>query len=518
MRDLSLASCVAVFILACGLLLAGLYPTTQRDVTGNDIYYTWLEGERLVDGENPYSRIHGADMRRNRKYSTYLPGFYLLSAGTQVLGLETFQDWIATWRVVFATAHLTIGALIFYHSLRNGFLVLGMFGAAFWLFNRWSLKVLAAAHIEPLAILPLVCSILLIAKHRRAALLLFGVSLSVKQLALILLPAMLAWDLRSADTRRIPLQATTTLAWMLVVPVALSIPFLLWDAGGFLKSLLFSATRDPAGLFNAEALSSTLGLTGLWGRLPTLALMVALYWAIFRRQLGLVAGSFLLFVVFVTFNDVLFVQYLVWPAALLPIAAVERREAETSPDLSQLRHGAYLAPVAGGLALLLWSGSFFIRDTANDAGPWSVTYYSSRNFDGHRVHERSAAVQYDWQRKRPLATIRRDNFSVRWDTCLDLERDRELQITLTADDGAKIAVDGETVVDLWNRKGKTMTARVPLSAGIHHVRVAYFEKRGAASIHAEAALDGDVDTFEERLSFPVRWRDSDRPCGVAPSQ
>ena len=47
----------------------------QHDDKNEDVYYIYLEGKRIIDGENPYERILEGDMRINKKYPTYFPLF-----------------------------------------------------------------------------------------------------------------------------------------------------------------------------------------------------------------------------------------------------------------------------------------------------------------------------------------------------------------------------------------------------------------------------------------------------------
>ncbi|MBE0699080.1 MAG: hypothetical protein IH586_19345, partial [Anaerolineaceae bacterium] len=35
-----------------------------------DTYYLFLDGKRIAEGQNPYSRILDSDMRENQKYTT----------------------------------------------------------------------------------------------------------------------------------------------------------------------------------------------------------------------------------------------------------------------------------------------------------------------------------------------------------------------------------------------------------------------------------------------------------------
>src|SRR5215467_2920496 len=85
----------------------------STNLVGQDIYYCWLDGQRLVYGENPYSRILSGNMSENQKYPTYFPGIYLLTAAFQVAGFTNFSSWVSVWRVIVLLTHLAIGGLIY---------------------------------------------------------------------------------------------------------------------------------------------------------------------------------------------------------------------------------------------------------------------------------------------------------------------------------------------------------------------------------------------------------------------
>src|SRR4029450_13694968 len=82
------------------------------------------------------------------------------------------------------------------------------------------------------------------------------------------------------------------LAWMALVPAAVSLPFVVWNAEGFVRSILFSATRAPEihlpGFYSLDPL---IGMTiprynGLPARLPLLLMMTLVWWAALRREAG----------------------------------------------------------------------------------------------------------------------------------------------------------------------------------------------------------------------------------------
>ena len=65
--------CLLAILLAGAAVNMRLWKT---DTKGEDIYYAWVEGGRILNGENPYGRVLAGNMRDNDKYATYFPVFY----------------------------------------------------------------------------------------------------------------------------------------------------------------------------------------------------------------------------------------------------------------------------------------------------------------------------------------------------------------------------------------------------------------------------------------------------------
>lgn len=304
------------------ILLAGAVVNVRvwnLETKGEDIYYAWVEGGRILGGENPYARVLAGNMRDNDKYATYFPAFYELSALTQWAGLHDYEPWIAFWRVVFLAFNLAIGALLFLLLYPRGQLLAAVFAAAFWLFNRWTLHVTQVAHLDFVPIFLLLISLGLFRKHRWASLLLFSLSLSVKQIGIFLAPLYLIWTWQAVEVKGDRLKHTLLAALVIAsAPFVTSVPFLAWNAEGLVKSVLFSVTRNPADHFNVASLDGLMGWLGWPGRLPMFALLVLGYALAWRRKVGLYTGSLVVMAIFVNFNTVLFRQYLAWIVPLIP--------------------------------------------------------------------------------------------------------------------------------------------------------------------------------------------------------
>jgi len=291
----------------------------QSGMVDEDIYYAWVEGKRIASGENPYARILSGDMRMNQKYATYFPLFYVLSALTQGIGFEEYPQWISLWHRIFLGFEIGIGLTLFYVFHRLGMNALGFFSSLFWLFNRWTLEVVQIGHMDFIPLFFLIASLLSFRKHAEIALLLFSLSLGLKQIAVFLAPLYLVWIWHSPGKRNLK-TLLSAMAIMMSVPALASLPFILWDAEGFFKSILFSVTRYPSDHFQAASVDVYLGLIGIPAKVPMLLLMTLVYYAALRRSIGMYTAALLVMFAFIDFNSVLFRQYMCWVVPLIPLS------------------------------------------------------------------------------------------------------------------------------------------------------------------------------------------------------
>jgi len=150
-------------------------------------------------------------------------------------------------------------------------------------------------------------------------------------------------------------------------------------------------------------------------------------------------------------------------------------------------------------------------------GPWRAAFFATKDRTGPAIVRRDGDVRYNWAGGRPMAGYPKDRFSVQWDTCLVLPESLEVAFRLTSDDGARLLIDGERAVDNWGLHGsRTRGERVALDAGVHHLRVLYFDEHQDASIALTASFYGErPEAIPARLlRYPGATLDADDPCGA----
>lgn len=117
-------------------------------------------------------------------------------------------------------------------------------------------------------------------------------------------------------------------------------------------------------------------------------------------------------------------------------------------------------------------------------GPWTALYYNNKDLSGTPVDTRvDGKIHFDWGAGSPSAAVNSDGFSALW-TAVNTFEAGTYKFTATSDDGVRVYVDGNLVIDGWKVHPATeYNGEMALSAGSHTVQVRYFEDAGMASIH-----------------------------------
>lgn len=171
------------------------------------------------------------------------------------------------------------------------------------------------------------------------------------------------------------------------------------------------------------------------------------------------------------------------------------------------------AAAVGGLVLVIAGYALLTRQTARR--PWRGLYYSSPDFSGEPIVRSDEDVYFDWNRRPPARGMRRNRFTVRWDSCIALSSATQIQFWLSANDGARLSVDGEVVLDNWHAESWE-SAPLELGRGVHHLLVEFYDHRGAAHVQLTAALGEGArgQLPPELLSYPRGEIEAPHPCGT----
>ncbi|HMQ52242.1 MAG TPA: PA14 domain-containing protein [Anaerolineae bacterium] len=147
----------------------------------------------------------------------------------------------------------------------------------------------------------------------------------------------------------------------------------------------------------------------------------------------------------------------------------------------------------GVLLLLVVAGPAWAQDVApqhTDPG-WQAVYFNNTSLAGPPVLQRSEGnLAHNWGQGFPGPGVSYDQFSARWTRYIEVTPGT-YQVTVTADDGIRLWVDDDLLIDQWrDQSAATYTASKYLGPGHHLVRVEYYENFGDAVVEVSWSQAG----------------------------
>ncbi len=149
------------------------------------------------------------------------------------------------------------------------------------------------------------------------------------------------------------------------------------------------------------------------------------------------------------------------------------------------------------------------------ATPWTAEFWPNTSLAGAPSNARCEAQAGDWYalNSPPGTNVGPDYFSARWTRTVTLTEAKSIRATATADDGVRVYVDGERIIDNWEEavrdSPRTGTSKA-LAPGEHTIRMDFYDNLHGAyaeldySLVEPAAVDPGPDSVpaETTISAP----------------
>lgn len=139
---------------------------------------------------------------------------------------------------------------------------------------------------------------------------------------------------------------------------------------------------------------------------------------------------------------------------------------------------------------------------------WTARYFSNTTFAGLPETTRcEAAIAYNWNGVAPEGTaVGSTEFSVRWSRTITAPANGRYTFSARSDDGVRIFVDGQLVLNEWRDQGATdFSTTVDLAAGDHDIVVEYYQNQGGAEITVDITAPPPPGPTCAATEFSTQW-------------
>ncbi len=123
-------------------------------------------------------------------------------------------------------------------------------------------------------------------------------------------------------------------------------------------------------------------------------------------------------------------------------------------------------------------------------------YFPNRDLSGSPTLTRceNLPITHNWGNGSPAASLPADNFSARWTGTIALPAGR-YTFYATVDDGLRLWLDDRLLIDSWRQQSASLEVSTEVSAGLHRLRVEYFEQDGEAEARVHWSADSACPTI-----------------------
>ena len=287
----------------------------------SDISYEFNSALDIKNGINPYNRILKTNFIDNEKYATLFPLYYYLILVIEKLSGYSFVKFVSLMRFILITSEFLGALFIYLYFARSRQRAIGYFGAAFYLFNVYTINSYVYLKQDVIAIAFLMFSLYFFKSRIRLSYFLFGLSLGIKHIGIFVLPYYFLPLIFRKRKLNDFLQDLFCLVFPILVP---SFPCIFNNARSFVYSMIFSLTRSSEQGNVMFGYSNLLSSYSMLARLPLFIASGFNLVIVITKKIHPTFYILTSFLIFSMFNPVIFDQYLVWVTAFVFISLADR--------------------------------------------------------------------------------------------------------------------------------------------------------------------------------------------------
>jgi uncharacterized protein YraI len=162
--------------------------------------------------------------------------------------------------------------------------------------------------------------------------------------------------------------------------------------------------------------------------------------------------------------------------------------------LNRLPPARLLRAVVGVLLIAMIALAGYRPAQADTGSNWTGNYYNNPGLIGNPIFTRiDPALIFNWGSYPPGPGLNGNFWSARWTTQQYLNAGT-YRFNVTADDGVRVFIDGQPILDQWRDQTASFTVNVQVVAGYHGIQVDYYQGQGTAQLAVTWDYLGGVQT------------------------
>ena len=149
------------------------------------------------------------------------------------------------------------------------------------------------------------------------------------------------------------------------------------------------------------------------------------------------------------------------------------------------------------LAIILIKNSLPIKKLK-----WEARYYNNNKFEGKELlNTQHDKISFNWEGHKPNNSVKADRFSAIYKSCLSLNRESHISLILGSDDGSKLFINNNEIINNWRKQGyKELKKDIALGKGTHKFEIHYFQHGGSSRLEFAIEVKQDVNPAKYKLS------------------
>jgi len=123
-------------------------------------------------------------------------------------------------------------------------------------------------------------------------------------------------------------------------------------------------------------------------------------------------------------------------------------------------------------------------------------YFNTKEWTEPAFYRIDPVIDFNYRDGSPVkGIIEPDSNSIRWTGTLAVDKPLSAEFLLATDDGSRLYIDGEKIIDNWGTHGiKEQTAHYTFQPGNHEIKIDYYENLGWAGAHLNWQPEGSGKT------------------------